>query len=191
VPRSEIETYIEVRGQTRPLNGLEPGTIWPAPELDRWLGVPTMPLTSSTVLTIAIGFVSGLLLVQPASALTAETVKNCRLMARDAYPTKKSDGKTSAAVKAQNQFFSNCISTNVKLENTKAPATVNTPRRNPTTVAPPSSGVRTGQGPLSQPIPPAVSTTNPQQNSQGGILRPQNMQGPAQTNPSQNPFGSK
>ena len=150
-----------------------------------------MPLTTRSVLTVPVTFASCLLLVQPASAITAETVQNCRLMARDAYPTKKSDSKTSAAVKAQNQFFRDCISTNVKLENTKGPATVNTPRRSPTAVAPTSSGVRTGQGPLSQPLPPAVSTTNPQQNSPGGILRPQNMQGPVQTNPSQNPFGSK
>ena len=49
------------------------------------------------------------------------------------------------------------------------------------------TGVRTGQGPLSQPIPPATSTTNPQQNSQ----RPQNTQGPVQTNPPQQPFGSR
>jgi hypothetical protein len=49
------------------------------------------------------------------------------------------------------------------------------------------TGVRTGQGPLSQPIPPATSTTNPQQNSQ----RPQNTQGPALTNPPQQPFGSR
>jgi len=49
------------------------------------------------------------------------------------------------------------------------------------------TGVRTGQGPLSQPIPPATSTTNPQQNPQ----RPQNTQGPAQTNPPQQPFGSR
>jgi hypothetical protein len=49
------------------------------------------------------------------------------------------------------------------------------------------TGVKTGQGPLSKPIPPATSTTNPQQNSQ----RPQNTQGPAQTNPPQQPFGSR
>jgi hypothetical protein len=49
------------------------------------------------------------------------------------------------------------------------------------------TGVRTGKGPLSKPIPPATSTTNPQQNPQ----RPQNTQGPAQTNPPQQPFGSR
>jgi hypothetical protein len=49
------------------------------------------------------------------------------------------------------------------------------------------TGVRTGKGSLSQPIPPATSTTNPQQNPQ----RPQNTQSPAQTNPSQQPFGSR
>ena len=49
------------------------------------------------------------------------------------------------------------------------------------------TGVRTGKGPLSQPIPPATSTTNPQQNPQ----RPQNTPGPAQTNPPQEPFGSR
>ena len=49
------------------------------------------------------------------------------------------------------------------------------------------TGVKTGKGPLSQPIPPAVSTMNPQPSPQ----RPQNMQGPTQTNPSQQPFGTK
>jgi hypothetical protein len=53
------------------------------------------------------------------------------------------------------------------------------------------TAVKTGKGPLSEPIAPATSTTNPQQNSQGNLLRPQNMPGPALTNPPQNPFGSK
>ena len=53
------------------------------------------------------------------------------------------------------------------------------------------TAVKTGQGPLSQPIPPATSTTNPQQNSQQNPQRPINMQAPAQTNPSQQPFGSR
>jgi hypothetical protein len=53
------------------------------------------------------------------------------------------------------------------------------------------TGVSTGQGPLSQPIPPATSTTNPHQNSQQNPQRPQNTLGPAQTNPSQQPFGSR
>ena len=49
------------------------------------------------------------------------------------------------------------------------------------------TGVKTGHGPLTQPVPPAVSTTNPQQNPQ----RPQNTQGPVQTNPPAKPFGSR
>lgn len=53
------------------------------------------------------------------------------------------------------------------------------------------TGVRTGQGPLSKPIPPATSTTNPQQNLQQSPQRPQNTPGPAQTNPPQEPFGSR
>jgi hypothetical protein len=53
------------------------------------------------------------------------------------------------------------------------------------------TGVRTGKGPLSQPIPPATSTTNPQQNPQQNPQRPQNTPGPAQTNPPQEPFGSR
>jgi hypothetical protein len=52
-------------------------------------------------------------------------------------------------------------------------------------------GVKTGRGPLSHPIPPAVSTTNPQQNLQQSPQRPQNMPGPALTNPPQHPFGSR
>jgi hypothetical protein len=53
------------------------------------------------------------------------------------------------------------------------------------------TGVRTGRGPLSQPIPPATSTTNPRQNFQQSPQRPLNMQGPAQTNPPQHPFGTR
>ncbi len=49
----------------------------------------------------------------------------------------------------------------------------------------------TGRGPLSQPIPPAVSTVNPRQNLQQNIQRPSNTWGPAQTNPPQHPFGSR
>jgi hypothetical protein len=49
------------------------------------------------------------------------------------------------------------------------------------------TGVKTGRGPLSQPIPPAVSTVNPQQNPQ----RPSNTWGPALTNPPEHPFGSQ
>ena len=49
------------------------------------------------------------------------------------------------------------------------------------------TGVKTGKGPLSQPIPPAASTLNPQQNPQ----RPLNTRGPTLTNPPQQPFGSK
>jgi hypothetical protein len=53
------------------------------------------------------------------------------------------------------------------------------------------TGVRTGKGPLSKPIPPATSTTNPQQNLQQNPQRPQNTPGTAQTNPPQEPFGSR
>jgi hypothetical protein len=53
------------------------------------------------------------------------------------------------------------------------------------------TGVRTGKGPLSKPIPPATSTTNPQQNLQQSPQRPQSTPGPAQTNPPQEPFGSR
>lgn len=49
------------------------------------------------------------------------------------------------------------------------------------------TGARTGHGPLSQPIPPATSTLNPQQDPN----RPQSRRGPAQTNPSPQPFGSR
>jgi hypothetical protein len=49
------------------------------------------------------------------------------------------------------------------------------------------TGVRTGHGPLSQPIPPATNLTNPQQGSQ----RPGYTWGPAQTNPPEHPFGSR
>jgi hypothetical protein len=48
------------------------------------------------------------------------------------------------------------------------------------------TGVRTGRGPLSYPVPPASSTLNPPYNPQ----RPQNFRGPASTYPSPYPFGS-
>jgi hypothetical protein len=53
------------------------------------------------------------------------------------------------------------------------------------------TGVKTGRGPLSQPIPPAVSTTNPGQNLQQSPQRPVSSPGPATTNPSQQPFGTR
>ena len=49
------------------------------------------------------------------------------------------------------------------------------------------TAVKTGRGPLSQPIPPAVSTVNPQQNPQ----RPSIIWGPALTNPPEHPFGTR
>ena len=49
------------------------------------------------------------------------------------------------------------------------------------------TGVRTGRGPLSQPIPPAASLANPRQNYY--YNRPQNYWGPTATNPPQYPFG--
>jgi len=53
-------------------------------------------------------------------------------------------------------------------------------------------GVRTGHGPLTQPIPPAVSTINSQNNQNPqGIQRSQNLPGPAQTNLPQQPFGTR
>jgi hypothetical protein len=55
------------------------------------------------------------------------------------------------------------------------------------------TGVRTGQGPLSQPVPPAASSIyNSQQNLQGNnTQRPQGMRGPVQTYPSEQPFGTR
>ena len=54
------------------------------------------------------------------------------------------------------------------------------------------TGVRTGQGALSQPVPPAASSIyNSQQNLQGGPQRPQGIQGPVLTYPSQQPFGTR
>lgn len=57
--------------------------------------------------------------------------------------------------------------------------------------AAPGTGARTGQGPLSQPVPPATSLTNPRQNYYYPQTsnRPQNYWGPAVTNPPQYPFG--
>lgn len=53
------------------------------------------------------------------------------------------------------------------------------------------TGVKTGKGPLTQPIPPAVSTTNPSQNYPQNPQRPQNSTGPTLTNPPQQPFGTR
>jgi hypothetical protein len=53
------------------------------------------------------------------------------------------------------------------------------------------TSVKTGRGPLSQPLPPAVSTTNPGQNLQQSPQRPAYSPGPAMTNPSQQPFGTR
>ena len=51
------------------------------------------------------------------------------------------------------------------------------------------TGVTTGRGPLAQPVAPATSTFNNQRNLNS--QRPLNLQGPAQTNPGQDPFGSR
>jgi hypothetical protein len=154
---------------------------------------------SYTVATKRFGFlIAGLamaarpLVVRPALAISAETVNYCRLMAIEAFPTDESN-KASAARKAQRDNFRNCIANSMKTEAARDAATTKKSRggSNPSGLDAGGAGVRTGQGPLSQPIPPATSTINPQQNSQGNLLRPQNMPGPAQTNPPQQPFGSK
>lgn len=52
------------------------------------------------------------------------------------------------------------------------------------------TGVRTGTGALSQPVAPAASLlNNNQQNLQGSSQRPLNSSSPVQTFPSQQPFG--
>jgi len=52
------------------------------------------------------------------------------------------------------------------------------------------TGVPTGQGPLSQPVPPAASSLNfQQQNLTGNTQRAQGVNGPVQTPPQQQPFG--
>jgi hypothetical protein len=54
------------------------------------------------------------------------------------------------------------------------------------------SGVPTGRGPLSEPIPPAASLINPRQNYYYYPHRPQNYYwGPTATNPPQYPFGAR
>ena len=53
------------------------------------------------------------------------------------------------------------------------------------------TAVKTGRGPLSQPLPPAVSTTNPGQNLQQAPQRPVYSPGPTMTNPPQHPFGTR
>jgi hypothetical protein len=55
----------------------------------------------------------------------------------------------------------------------------------------PGAPVVTGRGPLTQPIPPAVSSINRGQNVQQGPYGSQNYWGPALTNPPQYPFGAR
>ncbi len=50
------------------------------------------------------------------------------------------------------------------------------------------TSVKTGQGPLTQPVPPAASSIYTQQNLQG-VQRPQGATAPVQTYPSSQPFG--
>ncbi len=141
---------------------------------------------------IGLALVANLLMVQPASAISAETVNYCRLMAKEAFPTAKPN-KASSSAKAQRDYFRNCIANSIKNEAAGGAATSKRSRSGADVNRPKAGGVgvKTGKGPLSEPIPPATSTTNPQQNSQGNILRPRNMPGPALTNPPQQPFGSK
>ncbi len=84
-------------------------------------------------------------------------------------------------------WFSSAQAQNTR-DNSQAPSQQSLyPRSDMGGTATTGTGIRTGQGPLTKPIPPAVSTTNPQQNPQYPI----NRQGPVQTNPPQEPFGSR
>jgi hypothetical protein len=146
---------------------------------------------------IVLALTAYLPMVLPASALSAEIAKKCRAMAIKANPSPKLGSKASGADKAQRDYFRECIANGGKTEKSigDAGGAATGQKSNTGTgmggTATSGTGVRTGKGSLSQPIPPAVSTTNPQQNPQQNLQRPQNMQGPAQTNPPQEPFGSR
>lgn len=55
--------------------------------------------------------------VQPASAITAELAKKCRLMAIAAHPTPTPGSKPTGAEKAQRDYFRECVAKNGKMEN--------------------------------------------------------------------------
>ena len=126
---------------------------------------------------------------QPASAISAELAKKCRELAVKAHPTPTAGSKAAGAEKVQRDYYQACIAKGIA--GARAQGTGNTSGTGMGGSAATGTGVKTGHGPLSQPIPPAVSTTNPRQNPQQNPQRPQNMQGPAQTNPPQEPFGSR
>jgi hypothetical protein len=146
---------------------------------------------------IVLALTAYLPMAQPASALSAEIAKECRAMAIKANPNPKPGSKASGADKAQRDYFRECIAKGDKTEKNIGGAGGAATSQKPNTgtgmggTATSGTGVRTGKGPLSQPIPPATSTTNPQQNPQQNPQRPQNTPGPAQTNPPQEPFGSR
>jgi hypothetical protein len=146
---------------------------------------------------IVLALTAYLPMVQPASALSAEIAKKCRAMAIEANPSPKLGSKVSGADKAQRDYFRECIAQGGNTEKSigGAGGAATGQKSNTGTgmggTATSGTGVRTGKGPLSQPIPPATSTTNPQQNPQQNPQRPQNTPGPAQTNPPQEPFGSR
>ena len=130
-----------------------------------------------------------LLYAQPASAIGVELAKKCRELAIIAHPTPTAGSKATGAEKAQRDYYQACIAKGIASEH--AQGGDNTSGSEKGGSAATGTGVKTGHGPLSQPIPPAVSTTNPRQNLEQNPQRPQNMQGPAQTNPPQEPFGSR
>jgi hypothetical protein len=124
---------------------------------------------------------------QPASAISVELAKKCRALAIKAHPSPAPGSKATGAEKAQRDDFQACVASGGAV----AQGTHDKNNNGMGGTATTGHGVKTGQGPLSQPIPPAVSTTNPQQNLQQSPQRPQNMPGPTQTNPPQQPFGSR
>jgi hypothetical protein len=126
---------------------------------------------------------------QPASAISVELAKKCRELAVIAHPAPTAGSKATGAEKAQRDYYQACIAKGIAGARTQG--TGNPSGTGMGGTAATGTGVKTGHGPLSEPIPPAVSTTNPRQNPQQNPQRPQNMQGPAQTNPPQEPFGSR
>ena len=69
----------------------------------------------STLIVLAL--TAYLPMVRPASAISADLAKKCRLMAIKAHPTPTPGSKPTGAEKAQRDYFRECVAKDGKMEN--------------------------------------------------------------------------
>jgi hypothetical protein len=80
-------------------------------------GHPMAQLAKSFSTLIVLALTAYLPTVQPASAISAELAKKCRLMAIKAHPTAMAGTKATGVEKAQRDYFRECVAKDGKMEN--------------------------------------------------------------------------